>query len=117
MSKFSSPCMAKSPLYRRDISKKEKRLSDKLDKTKKESADHYFENTDDKNYRKKQNRYEKKELKTEQKLSNEKRKQSRKSFGLDKDPNKKDIKKSQKQEVKDLKTKQKRQSKRRKENK
>jgi len=34
MSKFSSPFMAKSPLYRRNVSKKEERLSDKKEKLK-----------------------------------------------------------------------------------
>ena len=100
---------------RRDLSKKETRLSEKLDTTQKESADHYFENRDDKNYNKKQDRYEKKELRVEQKLDKEKRKQSRKKFGLEKDPHKKEIRQSNKQERKDLKAKQKRFEERRKE--
>lgn len=107
MNNFSSPFMAKNPLNRRDQSKKEKRLSNKLETTKKESADHYFGNTGDKNYQKKQDKYERKELKTKQKLNKEQRKQSRKSFGLDKDPDKKEIKKYNKKERKNLKAKQK----------
>ena len=100
---------------RRKTSKKEKRLSTKLEDTKQKGADHYFENRDDKNYRKKQDKYERKELKVDQKLDKEKRKQSRKSFDIKKDPNKKDIRKSNKQERKDLKAKQKRFEQRRKE--
>ena len=53
---------------RRKTSKKEIRLSNKLEDTQKKSADHYFENRDDKNYNKKQDKYERKELKVEQKL-------------------------------------------------
>jgi len=115
MNKFSSVLMAKSPLNKRGISRKEKRLSKKLEDTGKKAANHYFENTDDKNYDKKQDRYEKKELRVEQKLDKEKRKQSRKSLGLGKDPHKKDIRKSNKQERKDLKVKQKKSEQKRKE--
>ena len=100
---------------RRKTSKKEIKLSNKLEDTQKKGADHYFENSDDKNYKKKQDSYERKELRVEQKLDKEKRKQSRKSFDIKKDPNKKDIKKSNKQERKDLKAKQERFKQRRKE--
>ncbi len=75
MSKFSSPFMAKSPLNRRETTKKEKRLSDKLETTKQESADHYFEGHEDKNYDRKQDRFERKELRTKQKDQAKRRKE------------------------------------------
>lgn len=82
MSKFSSPFMAKSPLKRRDKSNKEKRLSEKLETTQQEAADHYVEGYGEKNYDRKKDRLERKELRVEQKLEREKKKQSRKSLGL-----------------------------------
>tara|TARA_R100000742_G_C4240228_1_gene60062 strand:+ start:410 stop:763 length:354 start_codon:yes stop_codon:yes gene_type:complete len=112
MSKFSSPFMSKSPLNRREKTKKEKRLSDKLETTKKESADHYFEGDGDKNYDKKQDRFERKELRTKQKLDREKKKQSRKSLGV---KGSGADRKGDRAERKELRAKQKIQAKRRKE--
>tara|TARA_R100001443_G_C3290307_1_gene162674 strand:+ start:41 stop:397 length:357 start_codon:yes stop_codon:yes gene_type:complete len=110
--RFTSPFMAKSPLKRRETTKKEKRLSDKLETTKKESADHYFEGHEDKNYDRKQDRFERKELRGEQKLDRERKKQSRKSLGV---KGSGADRKGDRKERKDLRTKQKRQAKRRKE--
>ena len=110
-SKFSSPFLAKSPLNRRDPSKKEKRLSKKLETTKQKSADHYFEGHEDKNYDRKQDRFERKELRVEQKLKREQKKQS--PFTPDKTS--KEDRKGDRKERKDLRTKQKEQAKRRKE--
>jgi len=111
-SRFSSPFMAKSPLNRRETTKKEKRLSDKLETTKQESADHYFEGHEDKNYDRKQDRFERKELRTKQKLERERKKQSRKSLGV---KGSGADRKGDRAERKELRAKQKTQAKRRKE--
>ena len=79
---FTAPFMAKSPLKRRDKSNKEKRLSEKLETTQQDAADHYVEGHGEKNYNRKQDRLERKELRVEQKLEREQKKQSRKNLGL-----------------------------------
>ena len=100
---------------RRDLSKKETRLSNRLDKAKDQEHDAWEKEDGGKKEAKKQDRKERKVLRVEQKLDKEKRKQSRKKFGLEKDPHKKEIRQSNKQERKDLKAKQKRFEERRKE--
>jgi hypothetical protein len=77
-SKHCTPINYGSPLERRSVSNKEKRLHEKLEKVKDKVADNYFEGP-----QKKQDRLERKELRVEQKLNRERKKQSRKSFGLE----------------------------------
>ena len=77
-SKHCAPINYGSPLERRSASNKEKRLHAKLEKVKDKVADNYFEGPQEK-----QDRLERKELRVEQKLNRERKKQSRKSFGLE----------------------------------
>ena len=111
-SKHCTPINYGSPLERRDTSKKEQRLQKKLSDVESKKADHYFEGHGEKNYQKKQDRLERKELRVEQKLEREKKKQSRKSFGLEGSGA---DRKGDRQERKNLRSKQKRQAEIRKE--
>jgi len=104
-----------SPLHRRDLSGKEERLHGKAQRLKKKkwkAEDKAFD-TGKERHERKEDRLERRELKTKQKLSNVQRKQSRKKFGLGKDPHKKNIKAGQKTEREELKIKQARQKARR----
>ena len=112
MTKFSSPFLAKSPLNRRDKSKKENRLSDKLDTAKGQEQDAWEKADGGKKSERKQDRKERKVVRVEQKLDRESKKQSRKSLGLKGSGS---DRKGDREERKDLKTKQERQAKRRKE--
>ena len=82
-SKHCTPINYGSPLERRATSKKEQRLHKKLSDVEGKKAAHYFEGHGEKNYYRKQDRLERKELRVEQKLDRESKKRSRKSLGLE----------------------------------
>ena len=77
-SKHCTPINYSSPLERRSVSNKEKRLHAKLEKVNDKIRDNYFEGP-----QKKQDRLERKELRVEQKLDRASKKRSRKSLGLE----------------------------------
>ena len=99
-SPFYKTGISSSPFLRRDLSGKEERLHGKVEKLKekKYAAEDKAFDTGKERHEKKEDRLEKREIKTKQKLANVQRKQSRKKFGLEKDPNKKNIKAGQKAE-------------------